>query len=252
MAAASSPRGGRLERAYIHVVQPIDRTHRGRHHDTPESAREAWDKAGVVFVETFVDAALDACSRKFISPLGLRRVGVAAKKDFESVQWAVDDRRKDMRRQELDDALRRLNRALVVDYGLDAVPLCDAVAPVSVRKRKSGSIVEEGTIEPGRAVVTPVGPGIVLSSRTSKDIGLVYEVALDEWRLCDRNPAKAYVPSSQIVYEQSRKTALEAFRSSKQEPAPTSASDADWMGMVEARRRTDSAGSLGEAAGRAQ
>ena len=73
MAAASSPRGGRLERAYIHIVQPIDRTHRGRHHSDPESAREAWDKAGVVFVETFVDAALDACSRKFISPLGLRR-----------------------------------------------------------------------------------------------------------------------------------------------------------------------------------
>mmetsp|Transcript_23209 Transcript_23209/g.60433 ORF Transcript_23209/g.60433 Transcript_23209/m.60433 type:complete len:755 (-) Transcript_23209:25-2289(-) len=252
MAAASSPRGGRLERAYIHIVQPIDRTHRGRHHDTPESAREAWDKAGVVFVETFVDAALDACSRKFISPLGLRRVGVAAKKDFEVIQWAADDRRKDMRRQELDDALRRLNRALVVDYGLDAVPLCDAVAPVSVRKRKSGSVQLEGVIEPGRAVVTPVGPGIVLSSRTSKDIGLVYEVALDEWRLCDRNPARAYIPSGQIVYEQSRKTALEAFRSSKQEPAPTSASDADWMALSEVRRRTDSAGSLGEAAGRAQ
>ena len=89
MAAASSPRGGRLERAYIHIVQPIDRTHRGRHHDTPESAREAWDKAGVVFVETFVDAALDACSRKFISPLGLRRVGVAAKKDFEVIELAA-------------------------------------------------------------------------------------------------------------------------------------------------------------------
>ena len=44
----------------------------GRHHSDPESAREAWDKAGVVFVETFVDAALDACSRKFISPLGFK------------------------------------------------------------------------------------------------------------------------------------------------------------------------------------
>ena len=50
--------------------------------------------------------------------------------------------------------------------------------------------------------------------------------------------------NSQIVYEQSRRKALEAFRSSKPEPAPTSASDADWMALSEVRRRTDSAGSL--------
>ena len=106
----------------------------------PEGAREAWDKAGVVFVETFVDAALDACSRKFISPLGLRRVGVAAKKDFEVIQWSPDDRRKDMRRQELDDALRRLNRALVVDLRLGRRAALRGLCPtLSVRKKKSGS-----------------------------------------------------------------------------------------------------------------
>ena len=117
MAAASSPRGGRLERAYIHIVQPIDRTHRGRHHSDPESAREAWDKAGVVFVETFVDAALDACSRKFISPLGLRRVGVAAKKDFEVIQWVSRRPPEGHAAPGARRRLRRLNRALVVDYG---------------------------------------------------------------------------------------------------------------------------------------
>ena len=104
----------------------------------------------------------------------------------------------------------------------------------------------------GRAVHTPVGPGIVLSSRTSKDIGLVYEVALDEWRLCDRNPARAYIPSSQIVYEQSRRKALEAFRSSKPEPAPTVLRTPTGWRCRRFVGGTDSAGSLGEAAGRAR
>ena len=186
MAAASSPRGA-LERAGYSAAH---RPHASReHHSDPESAREAWDKAGVVFVETFVDAALDACSRKFISPLGLRRVGVAAKKDFELVQWAADDRRKDMRRQELDDALRRLNRALVVDYGLDAVPLCEACAPLSVRKKKSGS-VRGGLILEVLFIHRSVPVLYVIED--VKDIGLVYEVALDEWRLCEQLDSSLY------------------------------------------------------------
>ena len=72
-----------------------------------------------------MDAALDACSRKFISPLGWegRR---RCEEDFEVIQWSPDDRRKDGRREL--DAFE--NRALVVDYGLDAVPLCRA-SPLS-------------------------------------------------------------------------------------------------------------------------
>lgn len=251
MAAASSPRGGRLERAYIHIVQPIDRTHRGRQHDTPESAREAWDKAGVCFVETYVDAALDASRRKFISPAGLRRIGMAAKIDFEMVQWTQDDRRKDLRRQELDDALRRLNRALVVDYGLDAVPLCEPThAPFSARETKKrsaslrGARLVENVVPIGSAVTTPVGDGIVLSvCRGDKDIGLRYEVALDAWRMTDGNPARAYVPAGRIGHARSRRRALEAYRNAAQDPTPTSASDADWMSRVP-RSRQSSVGDL--------
>jgi len=94
MAAASNPRGGKLERAYMHVVQPVERTHRGAQHDSTASARGAWEKAGVCFVETFVDAAIDACLHKLIRPAGLRRVGLAAKLDFELVsRRAESDRR---------------------------------------------------------------------------------------------------------------------------------------------------------------
>ena len=50
------------------------------------------------------DAAIDATQHKLIGPRGLRRVGLAAKLDFELVQWEKNDRRIDYRRVELDDA----------------------------------------------------------------------------------------------------------------------------------------------------
>ena len=190
MAAASNPRGGKLERAYMHVVQPIDRTHRGRHHEDAHSARAAWDKAGVCFVETFVDAAIDATQHKLIGPRGLRRVGLAAKLDFELVQWEKNDRRIDYRRVELDDALRRCNRVLVKKYGLDPVPLCEPTAiPSSPYDQRPRTKLPA----PGSAVRTPFGGGILLRSRKDG----VAEVALD-WRLQDNEPAYGFFNASAI------------------------------------------------------
>ena len=191
MAAASNPRGGKLERAYMHIVQPIDKTHRGRHHETTESARAAWDKAGVCFVETFVDAAIDATKRKLISPKGLRRVGLAAKLDFELVQWEKNDARIDFRRVELDDALRRCNKVLVKNHGLDPVPLCEPTAiPSSPHDRPP----KVKMLAPGTAVRTPFGGGILLRSRKDG----IAEVALD-WRLQDSEPAYGFFDASKIA-----------------------------------------------------
>ncbi|KAH8063221.1 hypothetical protein JL722_2384 [Aureococcus anophagefferens] len=123
-------------------------------------------------------------------PGGLRRVGLAAKLDFELVQWEKNDRRIDYRRVELDDALRRCNRVLVKKYGLDPVPLCEPTAiPSSPYDQRPRTKLPA----PGSAVRTPFGGGILLRSRKDG----VAEVALD-WRLQDNEPAYGFFNASAI------------------------------------------------------
>lgn len=160
----SAHSGAQFERAYIHLVQPLEQTH--NRHSTLEDAKRAWHTARVVFVETFIDAAVDAATSRppLIRPQGLRRVALAAVADFALINWPdpPTDSRRDVRRRELDAAIARANRVLETQFGLPPVPLIGdqhkrplSTAPES--KRQLG--IRFSLPAPGSAVKTPVGGG---------------------------------------------------------------------------------------------
>jgi len=157
----------KLERAYIHLVQPLEKTH--HRHASLDAAKKAWKASNVVFVDTFVDAALDAATSTppLIRPLGLKRVAQAAWRDLQNnVDWSklqdadhVRDQKKAAQRDALLAAIDRANRALVhlfdlppVDVNeLDDVGVVDAVQTASHGggAASSGRAAAAATTTPG-------------------------------------------------------------------------------------------------------
>ncbi|KAJ8611151.1 hypothetical protein CTAYLR_003577 [Chrysophaeum taylorii] len=180
-----------FERAYIHVVQPIEKTH--HRHASFEDAKNAWDASNVVFVDTFLDAAIDAATNQLIRPQGLRRVAIAALSDLDLVKWPPEtsDSKKKERREELDAALERTNRVLQTSFGLDpVVPLKEGAE----EKPPKPPRIRFSLPAPGSAVKTPMGGGILLRARRDG----IAEVALD-WRLASRQPAIGFFDVSTIA-----------------------------------------------------
>ncbi|KAJ1452230.1 hypothetical protein M885DRAFT_527557 [Pelagophyceae sp. CCMP2097] len=197
--------GGRFERAYIHVVQPLELTHRGPH-ATWDAARLEWERLGIVFVDTFVDAAVDAAELSptpLITPAALLRVCLDANYDFQLIdRWPTDDLREAQRRT-LNAGIQRANRCLK-GHGMAPARLIPAPLPKPVVQQSSyrASILAAGSsivgvttpksaadvpvwATAGAAVSTPLGGGIILRTRAQDR---VVEVALD-WRLAGRQPA---------------------------------------------------------------
>jgi len=214
----------KLEKAYVHLVQPLEKTH--HRHASLQAAEKAWKAANVVFVETFVDAALDAATSTppLIRPRGLKRVAQTAWRDLQKIDWPPDAesaRRKTEAYDALRAAVERANRALVHIFDLPPVDLRELGddAPVAKTKPSSkvagpagvvvGSTTRGGGVlklesppasrvrfqlpAPGSAVQTPLGGGILLAVR---DDGIC-EVALD-WRLGNRQPAIGFFNTASV------------------------------------------------------
>lgn len=178
----------RLEVAYIHKVQALDKTH--HRHATFDDAQRAWADSNVVFVDTFVDAAVDAACRQppLIRPRGLRRVCLAAARDFHLVKWDENDANKIERENELDAALQRASAVLEQRFGLQPVPFVNQAA-------KLKKAIRFKLPAPGSAVKTPLfGTGILLRARRDG----IAEVALD-WRLANRHPAIGFFDATTIA-----------------------------------------------------
>ena len=181
----------KLEKAYIHLVQPLEKTH--HRHATMEAAKKAWKSANVVFVETFVDAALDAATSTppLIRPHGLKRVAQAAWRDLQKIDWPDNDPRKDEASKTLLAAIDRANRALVHVFDLPPVDVADLD---NNKPTTRTSKVRFQLPAPGSAVQTPLGGGILLAVREDG----ICEVALD-WRLGNRQPAIGFFNRASVT-----------------------------------------------------
>jgi hypothetical protein len=154
-----------LERIYVHQVQPIHLTY-SKHQRTRTKTAEK-----TCYFSSYIDAAIDAYHHNFIRLSGLRRVAIEAVKDFLDIPTALWQRSpladRDTRLDELNAALRRVNRVLVItgsrlkDETFPAIPLCPKYAR-------------------GTAVATPYGLGIV--DKYAYSIFIVY-ISLYLYRL---------------------------------------------------------------------
>eukprot|EP00978_Attheya_sp_CCMP212_P001286 scaffold2680_cov57-Attheya_sp.AAC.1 len=148
-----------LEALYIHVVQPLSKTH--------GYAPTRWSSKGLkpCFFRTYVDAALDAVTRNppLIRLSGLKRVCQDAVSDFYMIttnKWPSENH-KSLRREELNQALWSSNQYLN-KVGEGDVPLLEA----------------ERVWKDGQKIRTPYGIGTILSFDPTFDM---YRVELD-WR----------------------------------------------------------------------
>ena len=69
--------GTSIEAVFCHQVQPLDKTF-----GFTEQSLEKWRKMGIIFYNTFVGAATDACERGLIETAALREICFAANEEF--------------------------------------------------------------------------------------------------------------------------------------------------------------------------
>jgi len=168
----------KVETVYIHQVQPKQYTYAYE----PEGVSERkWKKLGIVFCETYIQAAIHAATRTMDSgemkPLitfnGLRRVLKFSRMDFINVKDTFSDPyERDARRMELNRDIG-LGNAIIRKLSLAEIPL----------------IPGDRAYETGSRVFTCFGRGFVSSYRSSDGI---YEIILD-WSTSRTSSNKIYV-----------------------------------------------------------
>ena len=99
-AKAAATAGGDMKKVFIHNVSGLD-----------DAARAQWAAKGVSVFDTYVGAATEAFKAGLITKDGLQRVGAAAQRDLDAVQFS-DPSQKAARQADLDRDLAAM-RALL-------------------------------------------------------------------------------------------------------------------------------------------
>jgi Phosphatidate phosphatase APP1, catalytic domain len=167
--------GSRLEVAYVHRVQAVERTP-----GYDDDALERWKSKNIVLVNTYLEAALDAFHRRLISIEGLQRIATQAREElqviFEKHSFVPTD--EELRRWEFNSDLAAVNKCLQ-EHKQHTVPPIEAKC----------------LFEPGSHVSTGYGGGVVVRHRPLDGI---YEVQL-YWPSTGRNPVMAYLPGARLM-----------------------------------------------------
>ncbi|GAB5363207.1 hypothetical protein AAMO2058_000863800 [Amorphochlora amoebiformis] len=98
--------GKRVESVFIHKVQDLSKTP-----GFTDDSLAKWERMGIIFFETYVGAALQACKRELISPRGLRTIAIEAVREFRNITFQNEEQRF-ARLQELNRDIEQCNEYL--------------------------------------------------------------------------------------------------------------------------------------------
>jgi len=193
--------GDAIEGIFIKLVQPLhltpgygrlgtalSKTRDGTNSTTPENASPYWDddpekryaKMGIVFFDTYAEAALRAAEKGLIPPCAAHRVGIATAREFPNLK--LDRETREIRRQELNNDITKLDAYLAAH-----APNLGAVAYIEAEVR----------YRVGASVRTRFGPGKVIEFRP---ITNTYVVELALWRLAEDMPTKLYATEDELSW----------------------------------------------------
>jgi len=97
----------RIEAVFIHKVQDLTKTPGFK-----DGSIQLWEDLGIVFFETYVGAALEACKRKLLRPSGLQMVANKAVQEFTKLKFHNEEQRF-LRLQELNRDIEECNEFLI-------------------------------------------------------------------------------------------------------------------------------------------
>ncbi|KAE8968709.1 hypothetical protein PR002_g27662 [Phytophthora rubi] len=165
-----------LEAAFFQRVQPMEKMF--NYHSKGDLER--WRKMNIIFFDTYVGAAVEACRMKKIRLSGLKKVCDDAGQSFEAIHsWLTPQSR--------ERARLLLNR----DLAAANVLLAKKVGPSPLVMKPQGLALNS-------IVRTPLGRGIV---RTFRGIDGIYQVDLTDWppSTANQKRVQAFFPEDSLA-----------------------------------------------------
>lgn len=167
----------KIERVYIHEIQPLHLTH------TKKEVTKSRSCPKICYFVTYIDAAIDAFHHKLIALSGLRRIVVESTVDFNILttsQWSIGlSGSGGMRKRE--SRMRELNRSI---HQANAVLLANGVTPVPPLKFQQKYAIGTAVMVTPRAIY-PTNSGSRRKLKVKQPTTLVGYGVIERFRPAD-------------------------------------------------------------------